>query len=189
MSLIRTGGGLTDIRGGFGGVYFTRDKSGLHCTAKPRRVHQLTAAQRKQRNAFIAARAACLAEAPTVIPENQLNRWVSYYIYRCLNNLPFIFDAIVAGDPRPDCTGKYNLAGTHNGKDYYKRTDSAYFIWWDDAVHWYISDTLDVIVGGAWELESPTIEGEYDRVFGTTGTAFVALQLTPPPIDYQIPKL
>ncbi|MBA7477988.1 hypothetical protein ES707_13403 [subsurface metagenome] len=74
MSLIKTGGGVTDIRGGFGGVYFTRDKSGLHSSAKPRRVHQITDAQRKQRNAFIQARA--YSTDPRVVS------------YRALNGLP-----------------------------------------------------------------------------------------------------
>ena len=76
MALVRTGDGVTDIRGGFGGVYFSRDKSGLHCCAKPRRVHQETAAQRKQRAAFIQARA--FSSDP---------RCVSYNIYRALNGL------------------------------------------------------------------------------------------------------
>ena len=77
MTLIRTGGGITDIRGGIGGVYFSRDKSGLHCLSKPRRVHQETAAQKKQRSAFIRARA--FSSDP---------RWVSYNIYRALHDLP-----------------------------------------------------------------------------------------------------
>ena len=76
MALIKTGGGVTDIRGGFGGVYFTRDKSGLHCSAKPRRVRQRTPDQNKQRNAFSTARA-----------YSKINRIVSYNIYRALNRL------------------------------------------------------------------------------------------------------
>ncbi|MBA7611864.1 hypothetical protein ES703_19095 [subsurface metagenome] len=76
MALIRTGQGITDIRGGFGGVYFHRDKSGLHIAAKPRRVKQRTSAQNKQRNAFSVARA-----------YSKVNRFVSYNIYRALNSL------------------------------------------------------------------------------------------------------
>lgn len=189
MTLIRTGGGVTDIRGGFGGVCFTRDRSGLHCSAKPRKIYRRSAAQNLQRNAFIKARAACLKVSPIGKPRDWLNRWVSYYVYRALNGLPFIFDAIVTGDMAPDCTGKYLLAGTHNDKDYYERSDSAYLIWWDGSTHWYISDTLDVIVGGAWERTAPNIEGNYIDIFGPVGIATVTLSLTPPPIDYQIPKL
>ena len=76
MALVKTGSGVTDIRGGFGGVYFHRDKSGLHSAAKPRRVRQRSSAQNRQRNAFSAARAF-----------SKVNRTVSYNIYRALNNL------------------------------------------------------------------------------------------------------
>lgn len=77
MTLIKTGLGISNITGGFGGVYFTRDNSGLHQTAKPRRVRQGTPAQVKQRNAFMKARTFCKDD-----------RCVSYNIYRALNNLP-----------------------------------------------------------------------------------------------------
>lgn len=80
MALVKPGQGITDIRGGLGGVYFTRDKSGLHCTAKPRRVHQITDAQRNQRNAFIGART-----------YSKDNRVVSYLMYRYMNGLPLAF--------------------------------------------------------------------------------------------------
>jgi len=76
MALLKTGGGITDIRRGFGGVYFTRDKTGLHSAAKPRNIHRATAAQRKQRGAFSKARSF-----------SKVNRIVSYNIYRALNNL------------------------------------------------------------------------------------------------------
>jgi len=76
MALIRTGQGVTDIRGGMGGIYFTRDRSGLHITAKPRRVRQRSSAQNKQRNAFAKARAF-----------SKINRTVSYNIYRFLTGL------------------------------------------------------------------------------------------------------
>ena len=77
MATVRLGGGITDIRGGIGGVYFHRDKSGIHCCAKPRNIHRRTAAQDKQRKAFTQARAFCKDE-----------RCVSYNIYRALNSLP-----------------------------------------------------------------------------------------------------
>ncbi len=57
MALIQTGDGVTDIRGGFGGVYFSRDKSGLHMQAKPRHVYQRTPHQDRKRKAFSQARA------------------------------------------------------------------------------------------------------------------------------------
>lgn len=76
MALIKTGGGVTDIRGGFGGVYFTRDRFGLHSTAKPRRVRQRSSAQNRQRNAFSTARGF-----------SKVNRVVSYNIFRAATGL------------------------------------------------------------------------------------------------------
>jgi len=76
MALIALGNGLTDITGSSGGVTYRRDRSGLHISAKPRRVKQRTAAQNIQRNAFVAARRF-----------SHDNRTVSYNIYRALNGL------------------------------------------------------------------------------------------------------
>lgn len=87
MATVKTGQGITDIRGGFGGTYFARDKSGLHCSAKPRRVNQGTDAQIKQRNAFIKTRAFCLAEIRPIFDTKWLNKCTSYNIYRALNGL------------------------------------------------------------------------------------------------------
>lgn len=178
MALIKTGHGIIDIRGGYGGVYFTRDKSGLHIAAKPRRVQQRTAAQDIQRNAFIKAR------KYTTDP-----RWVSYYIYRALNNLPFIFDAHVTGTMTPDCTGKYEPAGTFNDKDYYT-LDENWFIWWNIPHNrWVITPDLDISPLGNWEREHPNISGLYLPKSTYTGNPTVSLQLQPPPTDFQIPNL
>lgn len=76
MALIHVGNGIVDIRGGFGGVYFTRDKAGLHCTAKPRRVRQRTEHQDRKRKAFSRARAF-----------SKVNRTVSYNIFRAYADL------------------------------------------------------------------------------------------------------
>lgn len=189
MTLVRTGGGVTDIRGPLGGVYFTRDKSGLHCSSKPRRVHQQTVGQRKQRKTFSKARSACLAEFAKGRPRNQLNRWVSYYVYRALNNLPFIYDTKVTGDPVPDCKGIYTLGGQHNGKDFYQQSDSAYFIWWDGVISWNISQTLGVLPPVSWFRVDTEMMGDYLWGGGASGTPTVGLQLQPPPIDYQISTL
>jgi len=178
MSLIKTGQGITDIRGGLDGVYFTRDKSGLHCTTKPRRVHQITPAQRRQRNAFIKAR------TYTKDP-----RWVSYYIYRALNDLPFLFDAIVTGNPGPDCTGKFIDAGIYANKPYYTRADSVYTLWYHTNTNrWIISTTVGEPVNPLWYRDW-TIQGIYEHTLATTGNPFVTLSLSPPPPDYTIPKL
>jgi len=76
MALIKTGQGITDIRGGLGGSTFTRDKSGLHCIPKRRNIRSPSPAQITQRKAFIAARV-----------YSTDNRTVSYNIYRILNGL------------------------------------------------------------------------------------------------------
>lgn len=189
MSLIKTGGGVTDIRGGFGGVYFTRDKSGLHSSAKPRRVRQRSSAQNAQRNAFIKARAFCKNERFTDKPKDWLNRCVSYNIYRALNGLDVGFFATVTGDLTPDATGTFELAGTHEGKDYYKRKDGAWFIWFAGEDRYYMTPELGHPSSTQWGHNGPTIEGEYYPEFDAFGIATVTLFSTEPPTDYQIPKL
>ena len=79
MAIVRVGTGIIDIKGSVGGVYFSRDKSGLHCSAHPRKISRRSAAQATQRNAFIKARA--FSKDPRV---------VSFNIYRALNNLPLL---------------------------------------------------------------------------------------------------
>lgn len=166
------------MRGPLGGVYFSRDRSGLHCLAKPRRVNQGTPAQQKQRNAFIKAR------TYTKDP-----RWVSYYIYRALNNLPFVFDAIVTGDGVPDCKGKYSVNGTHDGKDLWERADLAFFIWYYSAgARWCISPTPGILALDRW-YHIGDIEGTYKPYKNYAGNPIVKLELRPPPVDYQIPHL
>lgn len=189
MSLIKTGGGVTDIRGGFGGVYFTRDKSGLHSSAKPRKIYRRSAAQDLQRNAFIKARTFCRNELFTDKPKDWLNRCVSYNIYRALNNLYVGFFATVTGDTIPDCTGTYFLRGQHNGKDYYQREDGFYFIWWWPGLGWYISIGLGTEGDAFWVRLDPETQGEYDTGGTAIGKPTVALSSTEPPADYQIPKL
>jgi len=84
MALVKSGPGIVDIRGGFGGVYFHRDRYGLHSSKKPRHIRQATPGQERQRGAFSKARA-----------YSKVNRTVSYNIYRALNDLP-------AADPPVD---------------------------------------------------------------------------------------
>ena len=77
MALIQTGNGIRDIRGGLGGVYFSRDSFGLHMLAKPRRVYQRTEHQDRKRKAFIKARSF-----------SHNNRAVSWNILRAYWGLP-----------------------------------------------------------------------------------------------------
>lgn len=178
MALIKPGQGITDISGSMAGNVFARDSSGLHVRSKPRHVNSPTPAQRKQRNAFSKAK-----------QYSKDNRTVSYLIYRALNNLPFIFDAIVTGDPDPDCTGLYTLAGQYWGVDYYERTDSAYAIWyWEFKNLWLITEGVDIPTTPMWS-HWQTIEGIYDPAMHTYGHPIVQLKVQPPPSDYQPPGL
>ncbi len=68
----------------------------------------------------------------------------------------------VTGDLTPDATGTYEDAGEHNGKRYYVRGDSAYYIWWHLAGSWIISTDLDVLAPGHWFRMDPSIEGLYE---------------------------
>lgn len=189
MSLIKCGQGITDIRGGMGGVYFHRDKSGLHSSTKPRTVYRRSAAQNIQRNAFIKTRTFCKNERFADKPKDWLNRCVSYNIYRALNDLDVGFFAIVTNGMIPDGSGTYKLAGTYNGKDYYRRGDGAWFLWWDGHTIWYITVMLGESVGYFWYRVDPSIEGIYINEPDTHGNPTVALSNTEPPVDYQIPKL
>lgn len=77
MALVKTDNIISDIRGGLGGIYFSRDRFGLHCCAKPRVIQRRTPGQDAQRKAFSAARSF-----------SQINRTVSYLMYRHLTGLP-----------------------------------------------------------------------------------------------------
>lgn len=52
MTLVKTGSGVTDIRGGMKGNVFTRDKSGLHCNAKARYITRSSSLTTKRRNGY-----------------------------------------------------------------------------------------------------------------------------------------
>lgn len=178
MSLIKTGQGVTDIRGGFSGVYFTRDKSGLHCTAKPRRVRQLSAGQKAQRDAFSAARAL-----------SKDNRVVSYLMYRHMNSLPIKPHWQASGTPVPNCKGTYVFGGTYHEKDYYRLGDK-WFVWWDtEDLEWTISPGLGILIPGSWGKVGDPVAGTYTADPGYSGTVIFSYVTYPVPIDYQIPKL
>jgi len=76
MALLILGSGLVDIKGRVGGNIFSRDRSGLHISAPPRRVRKTSTAQKAQRKCFIQAR-----------KFSHDNRTVAYNIYRCMNGL------------------------------------------------------------------------------------------------------
>lgn len=178
MSLVKYGGGVTGIQGTFAGQHFKRDRFGSHICRMQRRVRSKSTAQTKQRNAFTKAR------TYTKDP-----RWVSYYIYRALNNLPFLFDAIVTGDPAPECTGKYILIDKYNEKDLYQRTDGVWYIFYKTETNkWYIGFKEGGVFYGQW-IGNASIEGVYEGLKPIYGRAIVTLQVQPPPLDYNPPHL
>lgn len=87
MALCKTGTGIIDIKGSVGGVYFHRDRSGLHVCRQPRSIHHRSSAQDRQRKAFIQARSYCTCYLTPDKPKDWLNRCVSFNIYRSLNAL------------------------------------------------------------------------------------------------------
>lgn len=81
----------------------------------------------------------------------------------------------VSGDLTPDATGTYFATGVYNGRLYYRRTDGAYFIWWDTPCEDYdISTGLGVKAPGFWWGPWKNIEGEYGWASDYTGLPFVA---------------
>ncbi|MBA7606366.1 hypothetical protein ES703_13514 [subsurface metagenome] len=178
MPLVIYGDGVVEIRGTFAGQHFKRDRSGNHFCSMQRRVHSRSSAQAKQRKAFSKAR------AHTKDP-----RWVSWYIYQALNDLPFVFDAIVTGDPDPDCTGRYIIIGKYNEKDLYQRTDGTWYIFYEtESSKWYIGFEEREVFYGMW-IGDTTIKGRYEGLKPVYKQAYVTLRVQPPPADYQIPHL
>jgi len=101
MTLVKAGDGIVDIRGRLGGVYFHRDKSGLHSSSMPRKVHRRSAAHSLQRDAFVAARAL-----------SKDNRIVSYLMYRAMNGLPINYpDAWTLPTGYIDTLSRWNNPG------------------------------------------------------------------------------
>jgi len=79
----------------------------------------------------------------------------------------------VTGTLSPDAVCNYPLGGAFNGKAYYKRSDGAYFIWWDGTDTWYISVVLGTPGAGHWLRNDPAIIGVFTAVAPNTGDATV----------------
>ncbi len=74
----------------------------------------------------------------------------------------------------PDATCNFVQAGEYNGRDYARRLDGAYFIWWDVGGRWIINTELGNLFGGMWTRIDPNIEGLYEPEPPNTGDATVA---------------
>lgn len=83
--------------------------------------------------------------------------------------------AKVTGTLVPDSTGSYNVAGMFGGKNYYRRKDGAWFIWWQGPAAWIISEDLGVPGVFSWSRIDPSEEGDYNPIGGAAGIATVTL--------------
>jgi hypothetical protein len=81
---------------------------------------------------------------------------------------------VVTGNPDPDCKGNYVFGGTHNGKPYYKREDSGYYIFWHTLgiSAWIINPTLGQGWWGWFRQEA--ITGTYTPLPPATGNPVVS---------------
>jgi len=79
----------------------------------------------------------------------------------------------VTGDLTPDSKGDYLPHIVYFGKMSYRRTDGAYFIWWDAIDSWTISTILGTTTPVHWLRVDPNIEGEYQPGDEATGVATV----------------
>lgn len=90
--------------------------------------------------------------------------------------VPPLADYNVTGTLTPDATCNYFLAGTYNGKPYYRRADGAYFIWWNVLNDtWFISSILGEYNPPYWFHDTELIVGIYEPGDETFGIATVSL--------------
>jgi len=80
----------------------------------------------------------------------------------------------VSGVINPDATGKYNIAGTHNDKSYYKYGEASWYIWWDGDQRWTISEKLGLTGEAFWTLRDWYMFGGYSPQGSATGVAGVS---------------
>lgn len=86
-----------------------------------------------------------------------------------------VADYNVSGDIDSNATGNYFEAGTYAGKSYYRKTDGAWFIWWDTVdEEWNISSTLGVYTNPGWYREESGVIGTYSRTPLAVGLATVS---------------
>lgn len=171
MALVKLGAGIADIKGKFGGVYFSRDASGLHQTVNySKRGWKPTS---KQFGAYggmwnlsrwwtiigafgwIAAWATYASThvwVGTLAEIIQLTGWnwfLHFNLYRMMNDLPPMLlppetDLYwhVSGALTPDRTGPYKPIGVKNGMPSFQRVGGyAYLYRWEHN-EWFIAPHL-----------------------------------------------
>jgi len=90
-----------------------------------------------------------------------------------LQPVPLVADYNVSGVLLPDVTGDFFDAGIHDGKPYYRNSDSSVHLWWyGDESLWIISTGVGVMWEFYW-AKTGTVAGVYSILFGCTGIATV----------------
>lgn len=74
----------------------------------------------------------------------------------------------------PDATCNYVQAGEYNGRDYARRLDGAYFLWYHLSGNWHITNILGDMGDSWWTRFFDTPLGNYTAQGEATGEATVA---------------
>jgi len=77
--------------------------------------------------------------------------------------------AALAGGGSPN--GEYSQNGTYNGQAAYERSDGMFWIWWNGAGQWVLSEVEGMPGSGYWQ--SASLVGQYSAQGTATGTASV----------------
>jgi hypothetical protein len=89
---------------------------------------------------------------------------------------PPVADYNVATNPEldPDCSCNYFLAGTHDGKPYYRREDGLFYLWYYQMWPiWIISTEISAEPSDFWGNET-SILGDYGPFGSCRGIATVS---------------
>jgi len=91
-------------------------------------------------------------------------------------------DIEVVGELLPDAGGIYVYGGEYNGRPYYTRTDSEWFIWYLPEVE---SNVISAVLGGLldtcyWQSDGDNLFGEYYPHNGAVGIAAVREAISGP---------
>jgi len=82
----------------------------------------------------------------------------------------------VTGTLTPDATCNYTFEGSWDGRDYFRRSDGSYYIWWSSIDNAYV---ISAGVGSKgptyWTGDQPALPGTYTPGGTATGNATVAL--------------
>lgn len=82
----------------------------------------------------------------------------------------------VTGTLTPDATCNYEYFGEYEGKQYFRREDGNYFLWWKPLdSSWNISELLGDEGVESWKLIDPCPAGVYTPQGTATGDATVIL--------------